>query len=185
MRAGVLGQIATPAAGNLVVAGVEWCADNSVFGGKYPGDEQYLTWLRTRPNLSRCRFAVAPDVVGDAAATLARSLPMLHRIRLIAPVAFVGQDGALPEDLPWGEFDVLFIGGSTEWKIGPAAAALVLEAKRRGLLVHMGRVNSYRRLKYADDIGCDSVDGTYITYGPNINLPRVVGWLDQLRNARH
>ena len=30
----------------------------------------------------------------------------------------------------------------------------------RGKWVHMGRVNSTRRIRYAASIGCDSVDGT-------------------------
>ena len=34
------------------------------------------------------------------------------------------------------------------------------EAKRRRKWVHMGRVNSERRIRYAASIGCDSIDGT-------------------------
>lgn len=180
MRSDLLGQIVTPKAGNRVVAGVEWIADNSVFGGKYPGDDAYLAWIASRPSRHWCRFAVAPDVVGDADATLFRSGPMLHRIRALVPVAYVAQDGATPTSLPWGHFDALFIGGSTGWKLGPQAAELAHEARRRGLWVHMGRVNSLKRLRYAQEIGCDSVDGTYIAFGPNINLPRMLRWLSSL-----
>jgi hypothetical protein len=43
----------------------------------------------------------------------------------------------------------------------------------------MGRVNSARRWSYADHIGCDSVDGTYIAFGPNQNLPKLQGWMNQ------
>jgi hypothetical protein len=59
-----------------------------------------------------------------------------------------------------GATDALFIGASTEWKLGPSAEALVAQAKDRGKWVHMGRVNSHRRIRYAASIGCDSVDGT-------------------------
>ncbi|GIJ12723.1 hypothetical protein ACFFMR_30965 [Micromonospora andamanensis] len=78
MRAGRLGMIATPAAGNRVHEGVDWCADNGCFNpGRYPGDK-YLAWLaRHGAQAARCAFATAPDVVGDAAATLAHSVPML------------------------------------------------------------------------------------------------------------
>jgi hypothetical protein len=57
----------------------------------YPGDEEYLAWLSARAaHAGRCAFAAAPDVVGDAAATLSRSTPMLERIhRLGYPVALV------------------------------------------------------------------------------------------------
>ncbi len=44
----------------------------------------------------------------------------------------------------------------------------------------MGRVNSYRRLAYAQSIGCHSADGTYLKYGPDLNLPRLLRWLDLL-----
>lgn len=179
MAAGTLGMIANPASGNVVMPGVRWCADNAVFGGKYPGDIEYLSWLSERRQyVSTCVFATAPDVVGDAWATLERSAPMFELIRELGyPVALCAQDGLEDLVVPWDEFDVLFIGGSTEWKVGPAAAGLVAEAKQRGKWVHMGRVNSLRRLRIADAMGCDSVDGTFLAFGPNVNLPLVEGWL--------
>lgn len=182
MSAGVLGQIATPAAGNRVQPEAEWIADNAVFAGKYPGDADYLSWLADRAEMaSACRFVVAPDVVADAAATLALSLPMLPRIRALGfPAALVAQDGLEDLDVPWDAFDCLFIGGSTEWKLGPAARQLTAEAKRRGKWVHMGRVNSRQRLLYAAGIGCDSVDGTYLAFGPDRNLPTLLSWLREL-----
>jgi hypothetical protein len=118
-------------------------------------------------------------VVGDAAATLARSVPFLPKIRELGyPAALVAQDGLEDLEVPWDEFDVLFIGGSTDWKLGPAVRELVAEAKRRGKHVHMGRVNSAKRFRYAESIGCDTVDGTYLTFGPSVNLPRLMKWFD-------
>lgn len=179
MDCGLLGQITTPAAGNRVTPGRAWCADNAVFAGRYPGDEAYLAWLAGWAHLAAdCAFAVAPDVVGNAAATLARSAPMLARIRELGyPVALVAQNGLEDLTVPWDEFDVLFIGGDTTWKLGPAARALTAEARRRGKRVHMGRVNSRIRMRYAAAIGCDSVDGTYLAFGPDVNLPDVLAWL--------
>jgi hypothetical protein len=43
----------------------------------------------------------------------------------------------------------------------------------------MGRVNSWRRWQVADTFGCDSVDGTYLVYGPDQLLPHVLGWSAQ------
>jgi hypothetical protein len=37
-----------------------------------------------------------------------------------------------------------------------------------------------KRLRYAATIGCDSVDGTYLAYGPSRNLPNLLGWLADL-----
>lgn len=63
-----------------------------------------------------------------------------------------------------------------EWKLGPVVRALVAEAKARGKRVHMGRVNSQKRFEYARAIGCDSVDGTYLTNGADTNLPKLLAW---------
>jgi hypothetical protein len=173
-----LGFIDTPAQGNKRPAGVVWCADNGCFGKGYPGDEKWLAWLdKNSEEAATCLFATAPDVVGDAAATLTRSLPFLPKIRGLGyPAALVAQDGLEDLEIPWDAFDVLFIGGSTEWKLGPAARKLIRQAKARGKWVHMGRVNSERRYRYAHEMGCDSVDGTYLTYGPLINLPKLLAW---------
>lgn len=96
------------------------------------------------------------------------------------PGAFVGQDGLtleLAEPL-WDRFDVFFIGGSTEWKLGPVARELAAEAKARGKHVHMGRVNSGKRVAYARLIGCDSVDGTFLKFAPTENLGRLRKWFE-------
>lgn len=181
MTNGTISAIMTPKQGNTLPEGVEWCADNGCYGKGWPGETAWLTWLEsyTPEQRSRCRFAVAPDVVGDAAATLARSLPWLAHIRALGyPAAYVAQDGSETISPPWDALDVLFIGGSTEWKLGHHARALVREARQqRGKRVHMGRVNSERRYRYALAIGCDSADGTYLTFGPEVNLPSVLSWL--------
>lgn len=178
MTTGLLDAIITPAQGNRLPDGAMWCADNGCFGKGYPGDDAYLAWLDARrADAGRCRFAVAPDVPFDAAATLARSAPFLPVIRAMGyPVALAAQNGLEDLDVPWDDFDVLFIGGDTAWKLGPAARELAAEAKRRGKWVHMGRVNSARRMRYATAIGCDSADGTFIARGPDTNLPIVLGW---------
>ncbi|HET6915755.1 MAG TPA: hypothetical protein VFH56_06650 [Acidimicrobiales bacterium] len=179
MSAGLIDFIATPAQGNALIPGVTWCADNGVFGKGWPGTERWWAWLaRNAVHADHCAFAVAPDVVGNWDATLSRSLPWLGRIRCLGyPVALAVQDGATPATVPWDRIDVLFIGGSTHWKLGPEARELVGEAKRRGLWVHMGRVNSGKRYRYAEFIGCDSVDGTTLALFADATLPDVLGWL--------
>jgi hypothetical protein len=195
MAAGLIGAVMSPAQGNLLPSSALFAIDNGCGpgrdgkpGGGYPGDEHYVSLLQhlgqgdgyddCDPDSSWCLFAVAPDVVGNAAATLRRSERMLAWIRYAGfPAALAAQDGLEHLTVPWGEFDVLFIGGSTAWKLGPAARRLVAEAKRHGKHVHMGRVNSLRRLRYARAIGCDSADGTYLAFGPRENLPRLLGWL--------
>ncbi|MEI5602948.1 hypothetical protein, partial [Streptomyces brasiliscabiei] len=119
---------------------------------------------------------------GYAIPTNAESLPWLARIRdLGVPAAYAAQDGCdAPGLLPWDDFDVLFLAGSTEWKLGPVAEQLAREAKARSKGVHMGRVNSRIRLGIAEWFGCDSADGTYLAFGPDKNLPKLLSWLDEL-----
>lgn len=157
----------TPRMGQQPPDGQPWAADNGRFAAPQDyTDAGFLAWLRRMPAES-CLFATAPDVVGDAAATLVLSAPMFEPIRAVGyRVAFVAQDGLEALPVPWDDFDVLFIGGSTAWKLGEACRLIVAEAKRRGMWVHMGRVNSLRRMRYAESIGCDSADGTMLKYDP-------------------
>lgn len=186
MTAGELGCMTTPAQGNVIPSGAWWAADNGKFGKGWPGADRWFEWLAAtvdRYGPERCLFAVAPDVPFDAAGTLTESRPWLADIRSLGiPAAFAAQDGCDQDDLlPWGEFDALFLAGSTEWKIGPIAEQLAHEAKARGLHVHMGRVNSYRRLRIAEQSWCDSADGTYLAFGSEVNLRRLRSWLDEIR----
>ena len=182
MTDGRLACIATPKQGNRIPDDALVCLDNGVFGKGYPGDDAWLAWVtKHQPIADRVLFVVAPDVVGDAAATLERSRPFLPIIRELGlPAAFVAQDGAETVGVPWDDFDVLFIGGTTDWKLGPHAAELIREAKRRGRWVHAGRVNSKRRFAHFELLGCDSADGTYIAFGPDTNLPNVLHWTQSL-----
>lgn len=181
---GELGMMATPAEGKSPAEAQVWAADNGCFGKGYPGDDAYLAWLaKHAQHADRCLFATAPDVVGDAAATLERSAPFYAPIRALGyPVALVAQDGLTPNAVPWAQIDALFIGGSTAWKLGPEARELIAEASARGLFVHIGRVNSQRRIRYAQFVGADSVDGTFLTFGPETNLPKLRGWLRDIRD---
>lgn len=165
----------TPRMGQHPFPGQTWAADNGRFSSPHEyTDAAYLAWLAKMP-VETCLFATAPDVVGSAAATMALSMPMLRPIRETGyPVALVAQDGLEHLDVPWEKFDVLFIGGTTTWKLGEAVVQLVADAKCRDKWVHMGRVNSLKRYRYADAIGCDSADGTVLKH--DVNRP-VAAWV--------
>ncbi len=157
----------TPRMRQRPAQGQEWAADSGRYASPHEyTDEAYLAWLGRMP-ASACLFATAPDVVGDAEATWAMSEPMLGPIRQLGyRVALVAQDGMERMCPRWESYDALFIGGTTRWKLGGAAEMLVAEARARGKWVHMGRVNSRERVLYANSIGCDSVDGTYLRFRP-------------------
>jgi hypothetical protein len=157
-----------PRVRDTAAAGIPWAADNDAFNGwSDEAAQRYTRMLDAIADLNGCRFVTVPDVVADAEATaryFERWAPAVARRGL--PVALVLQDGI---DTPamsrwllrtWPRLDAVFIGGSTDFKMGDVARALVLEAKARGKWVHMGRVNTLRRVRYAASIGCDSIDGT-------------------------
>lgn len=155
-----------------------WAADNDCFQGL--DRKAYLKMLAhlTEVDTSNLLFVTAPDVVGDSTASLSyfhSYAPLLHDLEL--PIAFVGQDGLTISATPWDEFAAFFIGGSTEWKMGFSAARLAREAKERGKLVHMGRVNSVTRVRYAQSIGCDSIDGTQFSMFSDTYIPKFLDWI--------
>lgn len=143
----------------------------------------YLDWLGRLAPLAaerRCLFATAPDRVGDWAATWRLSAPALPRIRAAGfPAAVVAQDGmaALP---PAGEYDALFVGGTTAWKLSEGAYRLAAGAKAAGKWLHMGRVNSLSRLRAAHVSLFDSADGTHLAFRPDARIAEVRRWLDRL-----
>jgi len=123
-------------------------------------------------------FAVAPDVVGNARATLKQFGVWSHIIRSIGfPVALAAQDGLEDLEIPWDGFEALFVGGSTEWKLSEAVAELIREAKRRGKWTHMGRVNSTHRTSRLREF-VDSVDGTAWAKHPTEYAVQWQKWLD-------
>ncbi|MEV1167429.1 hypothetical protein [Nonomuraea sp. NPDC049784] len=179
IRAGRLGAICTPRQGNKLQEGWEFCIDNGAFSGKYVGDEEFLALLKKLRHLAPwCRFVVAPDVPFNHPGTWQRSRDMLPRIRDTGfPAALAAQD-LMDLDM-WDhddDYDSLFIAGSDAFKLSKAAAALAAYAGDLGKWRHMGRVNSRKRYRYAAAIGCDSVDGTYLTNAPDKLLSDVLGW---------
>lgn len=146
--------------GRLVAAGVPWAADNDAFNGFKPGPYlRMLGDLAAHP--AGCLFVVAPDMLQNARETLTlfcQYEPIIHSLGL--PVAYVLQNGLQGTGVPWDLLEAIFIGGDTEFKLGAHVRRTVEEAKERGKWVHMGRVNSQRRMQYAAAIGVDSVDGT-------------------------
>ena len=162
--------------------GVPWAADTGIFGAQEFSLDRYIRMLRAWAGRQVDNlFATAPDVVFDWPATLKKSLPVVDTIRRLGyRAALVLQDGATLNSIPWGEFDVVFTGGSTRWKLSEDAYRLIAEAKSRGMWAHMGRVNSLRRLRAAKVAGYDSADGTYVRYNPVLNSQRVLNWATDL-----
>jgi hypothetical protein len=155
--------------------GYRWAADNDAY---LAWDEKaFVKMLHTIVGIPGCLFVAAPDVVGDAAQTLERFYRWLPAIRATGqPVGFVAQDGLDDYPPPWDELDALFVGGTTGFKMGASAASAVREARARGKWVHMGRVNTRVRIRYARSLGCDSLDGTSFSMYRRTTLPWALTW---------
>lgn len=169
-----------PNMGNVMPDRGPWAADNGGYTTTVPFDlDRYLRWLWERSGAApRCLFATAPDTVGDAYQTWQRSRHILPCLRGMGyPAALCAQDGWRSDEVDWAAFDVLFVGGTTRFKLAETTYALVAEARSRGKQTHMGRVNSQRRFVAAAQAGYDSADGTFLAFGPRVNLPRVQQWL--------
>lgn len=157
-----LGGLVTPSyqgmASNYLKMGAAFAMDNECFGGLRRG--AVIKMLRKhQPWAKDSLWTVVPDVVGNAKATLARFNEWEPVVRSYGyKPAFVLQNGVEEIVTPWDRFDCLFIGGDTEFKIGPIAERYTKEAKERGKWVHMGRCSSRRRMYIAGQWGVDSID---------------------------
>jgi hypothetical protein len=177
----LLGHLLSPGCGNSVATtlstGLPVAADNGAYSGFDP--DAFRRLLRRVAGRPRLLWVVCPDRVGDARATLALFRAWEDEVRAAGPIAFVLQDGQ--EDLPLPDADCYFVGGSTRWKLGRSAAWLVLAARAMGKPVHMGRVNSLRRVEAAYRLGCASVDGTSMSRWGDAHLTKFCAWLRRLQ----
>ncbi len=189
-----LGRLITPDEGNnpALLSGWECGADNSALGKHGVRPEELLRlWdalADVRP--AGLKFVTAPDSViktptgplGSWSGTLdlwRHYAPSLQRRGL--PTAIVLQDGATVDTVPWDEVAAVFVGGSTAWKLSKPAALLIRVAHARGKWVHVGRVNTMRRLRYFDPLPVDSFDGTQFSMFPDTYIPR---WLKRLEHKQ-
>lgn len=132
--------------------------DNGAFAGFNRAAFESLL-EREEPRRHLCRFVAAPDVVGSARRTL-EAFRQWEGLLRGWKKALVAQDGLEGLEIPWWQIDAIFIGGSTEWKLGKHAADVIRTAKILDKWVHVGRVNTPGRFEYFEKLGADSIDGT-------------------------
>lgn len=147
--------------------GRRWIADNGCFSDNWDR-AKWMTWIfAMQEYVDICDFAVLPDVVGDHKETLYRYAQFYNPVKKLGyKCAFVCQDGCVPKEIP--PCDAIFIGGSTVWKMSPEARECIKEGQKRGVQVHIGRVNSAKRYAYFLLQGADSFDGTSYCFAPDI-----------------
>ncbi len=153
----VLGQLITPLTGYANFGGV-FGMDN---GACNVFNEKVFKRLleREERNRNNCLFVTVPDVVGDARRTMEIWKRRHHFVRHW-PLALVAQNGIEDMEIPWDEFECLFIGGKDPWKDSQAVVDIVKTAKILRKHVHVGRVNNYRCWSHFNEIGADTCDGS-------------------------
>lgn len=137
----------------------------------------YYCWIRKKPldeakflkMLDRVEgfdrrpdFGCAPDIVAGGLRSLDFSMSWVDRLPKAYPWYLAVQDGMGESDVApvLGRFDGIFVGGTSEWKMGslPLWARV---AKQNGKKLHVGRVNSLSRaFTVAKVFLADSFDGT-------------------------
>ena len=111
-------------------------------------------------------FIVVPDVVAGGMESLRLSVGWLPRLIRFPRLYIAVQDG-MSEQAVCNVLSLrpglgIFVGGSTEWKLRtlPRWGWIAHEMQKP---LHVGRVNSARRIRLCAEAGADSFDGTSVT----------------------
>lgn len=119
------------------------------------------------------RWVVVPDAVCDAEKTnyLWKKWQPVIKQCYGFNCAFAVQDGHTPKDVP-RKADVVFIGGSTEWK-----RKNIKTFCKHFPRVHVARINTLRWLWVCHNAGAESVDGTGWFRHPS-RMNELISYLD-------
>ena len=175
-----LGAFITPQAGNTPPTDMIWAADNAAYSNW--DETKFVKMLEKIKDLeNKPVFVACPDVVGDAIKTaklFKHWQPIIKGHGL--PVALVLQDGQESIGVPWNLVDAIFIGGTDEFKLNYGYIKYIAGvAKSKSKWVHVGRVNSEKRIKFCMKIGVDSIDGTSCSMFPDTYIPKFLRFLEK------
>lgn len=148
-----------------------WALDNGAWTAYQSGkDWDPVPFLKLCSKLGEgAQWVVVPDIVAGGLASLELSLDWLPKLVGVAKHRLLAvQDGMSPEDIkPYLSSSVgIFVGGSTEWKLNTLNSWGAL-AKETNCYLHIGRVNTIKRINRCQDAGAHSFDGTSITRFPS------------------
>ena len=179
-RYGGLGLLLPPHGLNGVFPHLPYALDNGAFSS-WKNEEPWME-EKFRKALVYCyeaprqpRWVVVPDVVTDAEATFRmwdEWAPIVSEKGF--SLAFAVQDGMTPEMVNRSNVDpeVIFVGGSTEFKWSTLAAWTDNFPR-----VHVGRVNGLRDLMRCHKKGVESCDGTGFFRGRRGQLYELITYL--------
>jgi hypothetical protein len=181
-----LGVLHTPQNGNRLCAiPLPWAVDNAAFSN--PDDDKFWRLCANSWGMENYHpplWVAVPDIVGDHSETrrlfgIWRHYWLEEIGRIPFRLAFVLQNGCTVDEVPWDEIAAVFVGGDNDFKLRQSAP-LIDAAKDRCKLVHIGRVNTHRRLRYAYDLGADTVDGTSYSMFSETHLESAIRFVQHL-----
>jgi hypothetical protein len=178
---GLIGHLFSPGAQRGPFPFCNYAFDNGVFakGGDWTPEPwiKMLEWGKLSGQSPL--WNLVPDAVGDRDATLRKwdeFSPIARRYGW--PLAFAVQDGMTESDVP-ADASVVFVGGSTEWKWATYRDWCAAFPR-----VHVGRVNTYRRLFDCYDAGAESTDGTGFTRGDQVQWRGLCAFCEETTGMR-
>ena len=159
--------------------------DNGAYGAwdkKREWDQHaWLELLEKAHARSKPMWMVVPDVVTKAKETIDRWhewAGLLREIYPDTPLGFAVQDGMTEKDIP-KDFvdgrDIIFVGGSRDWKWQTVEAGLWKKFKR----VHVARVNGEKGLWICHSAQVESTDGTGWFRGDKRQLAGLYSYMEQ------
>jgi hypothetical protein len=157
---GMVGNLYSPGPGWWATPLADYALDNGRFtqGEAWSAAHLFELYGRAAKHGTAPRWVLVPDVVGRWYDTLMEWTRWAPAIQALGwPLAMAVQDGAEPHHVhnSWPRPDVVFVGGSTEWK-WRTFQTWCSEFDR----VHVGRVNSPREGWRCYKAGAESIDGT-------------------------
>jgi hypothetical protein len=142
-----------------------WFFDNGAFrdwtAEKPFNEPAFIRDLERLREMPAMDFLVAPDVVAGGMQSLDTSISWLQRIEAntASPIFIAVQDGMTPEGIAdrLDGFAGIFVGGTLPWKLRTGHLWCDM-AHKRGLICHIGRVGTAKRVHWARRAKADSID---------------------------
>jgi hypothetical protein len=151
------------AKGNLLHYGFPYALDNGAwwaYCNKQPFDT--TAFLRAYERLAgNADFVVLPDIVAGGNASLAFSMAWRDRLPYRCPQLLAVQNGMTANQIGplVGPNLGIFLGGTTDWKMKTMKQWGEV-ARSQSAYLHIGRVNSARRIALCAAYGAQSFDGS-------------------------
>jgi len=164
------------AKGRLRTEGMPYALDNGAWWAwRYGHPFDVAAFMRALDRLGAgADWIVVPDILAGGKRSLDFSLSWLDVLRAYGrPLLLPVQDGLEPGDvLPHLRAELgIFVGGSTTWKLD-TLSAWGETARRARCYLHVGRVNTVRRVRLCAAAGADSFDGSSVARYA-VNIPRL------------